>query len=62
MRIGITGLIVVAMMLAMVSTASAGEAFTWVGNVTYPTNGSWVPDGWPITMTNLNHSEFAGQP
>ena len=60
--IGIAGLIVAAMMLAMVSTASAGEAFTWVGNVTYPTNGSWVPDGWPITMTNLNHSEFAGQP
>ena len=64
MRIGtgIAGLIVVAMVLAMVPTASAGGPFTWCGNVTYPTDGSWVPDGWTITMMNLNHSEFAGQP
>ena len=60
--IGITGLITVAMVLAMVPAASAGGPFTWCGNVTYPTNGSWVPDGWTITMMNLNHSEFAGQP
>jgi hypothetical protein len=63
-KIGIAGLIVVAMMLAMVPTASAGEAFTWVGNVTYSTTGEWVPEGWQIQMENLDHptTEFAGQP
>ncbi|MBC2699015.1 MAG: hypothetical protein HF976_10910 [ANME-2 cluster archaeon] len=54
--IGIAGLIVVAMMLVMVPTASAGEAFTWVGNATYSTNGTWVPDGWTIKMENLNET------
>lgn len=53
--IGITGLIVVAVMLAMVPTASAG-ASTWVGNATYSTTGEWVPDGWTIKMENLNES------
>ena len=54
--IGIAGLVVIAMMLAMVPTASAGEAFTWVGSATYSTNGTWVPDGWTIQMENLNET------
>ncbi len=54
--IGIAGLIVVAMVFVMVPTASAGEAFTWVGNATYSTNGTWVPDGWTIKMENLNET------
>ena len=60
MRIGITGIIIVAMVLAMVPTASA-DFYTWVGNVTYSTTGEWVPEGWTIQMENLNES-YAPEP
>ena len=54
-RIGIAEIIVVAIMLVSMPTASAG-AFSWVGNVTYSTTGEWIPDGWTIKMENLNET------
>ena len=56
------GIVIVAM-LAMAPAASSGNAFLWMGNVTYCNDTSTpVPAGWHVYMENLNHSEFAGQP
>jgi len=55
------GMVIVAI-LAMAPAASAGVAFTWIGNVTYCSNGTLVPDNWDIYMTNPGHPEFFGQP
>jgi len=54
--------VVLVAMLAMMPAASAGVAFTWIGNVTYCSNGTLVPDNWDIYMTNPGHPEFFGQP
>ena len=54
MRIGITGLIVIVMMLAMVPSASAFAVNT-VGTIQYE-NGTTCPYGWTVCEENLNQS------
>ena len=54
MRIGITGLIVIVMMLAMVPSASAFAVNT-VGTIQY-VNGTTCPYGWTVCEENLNQS------
>jgi len=54
MRIGITGLIVVAMMLVMVPSASAFAVDT-VGTIQYE-NGTTCPYGWTVCEDNLNQT------
>ena len=55
----LVGLIVLAMVLAMLPTASAAS-FSYVGYAKYP-NGTEVPDGWDIWMDNVNQS-YANDP
>ena len=61
MRIGITGIIVVVMMLAMVPGATAWPAFEAVGTITYNVNGTNCPYGWDAYMVNHNES-YPGEP
>ena len=53
--IGITGLIVVVMMLVTVQSATAGQSMTAGGTVKYE-NGTTCPYGWDVQMENLNAS------
>ena len=53
--IGITGLIVVAMMLATIQSATAGVGMTTMGNIKYE-DGTTCPYGWDVWMENLNAS------
>jgi len=61
MRIGIAGLIVVAMMLAMVPGVAAWPAFEAVGTIQYE-NSTTCPYGWDAQMVNLNDSGVGKQP
>ena len=62
MRIGITGLIVAVMMLAMMPGAVAWTAFEAVGTITYDVNGTTCPYGWDAYMVNHNESYVPGEP
>lgn len=55
MKIGITGLIVIVIMLAMVTSASAFSVDT-TGQIEYANNGTPCPAGWTIYEENLNRS------
>jgi hypothetical protein len=61
MKTGITGIIVVAMMLAMVPSIAAWPAFEAVGTITYDVNGTTCPYGWDAYMVNHNES-YVGEP
>ena len=56
MRIGITGLIVVAMMIVMMPSASADFAVDTMGLIQFEENGTTCPYGWTVFEENLNQT------